>query len=147
MNSPKNRITLLAASLLIFATASWTYSADPAAAAAHGNKGNELAQAAKYDEAIVEFTKAIELAPTNPVVYDRRGFAYYNLRKYDEAIKDYTASIEKKPDNPLTFNRRADSYYAMGNYAPALADLEAALKLKPDDFDTTQKLGVVRAKL
>ena len=35
----------------------------------------------------------------------------------------------------------------MGNYAPALADLEAALKLKPDDFDTTQKLGVVRAKL
>src|SRR5205085_1151018 len=75
----------------------------------------------KFDEALVDYNKAVELAPTNPVVYDRRGFAYYNLRKYDEAIKDYTASIEKKPDNPLTFNRRADSYYAMGNYAPALA--------------------------
>ena len=28
-----------------------------------------------------------------------------------------------------------------------VADLEAALKMKPDDFDTTQKLQVVRAKM
>jgi hypothetical protein len=35
----------------------------------------------------------------------------------------------------------------MNQFGPALADIEAALKLKPDDFDTTQKLAVVKAKL
>jgi hypothetical protein len=32
-------------------------------------------------------------------------------------------------------------------FAKAAADLEAALKLKPDDFDTTQRMAFVQAKL
>src|SRR5207237_879822 len=146
-NIQKNSCRALAASVLLFATANWSYSADPAAAAVHGNKGNDLAQAAKYDEAIVEFTKAIELSPADSRLYNDRGRVSRAMAKYEDAIKDYSASIEKKPDNPLTFNRRADSYYATGQYPQALADLEAALKLKPDDFDTNQKLQVVKAKM
>ena len=32
-------------------------------------------------------------------------------------------------------------------FAQAVPDLETALKLKPDDFDTTQRLEYVKAKL
>src|SRR5438045_6927122 len=106
MNSPKNRITLLAASLLIFATAHWAYSADPAAAAAHGNKGNELAQAAKYDEAIVEFTKAIELSPSDPRLYNDRGRVYRAMAKYTEAMADFDKSVGLAPKSETGYIRR-----------------------------------------
>jgi tetratricopeptide (TPR) repeat protein len=52
-----------------------------------------------------------------------------------------------KPDNALTLNRRADAYVALGQFAKAVGDLDAALKLKPDDFDTTQRMAYVKAKL
>jgi hypothetical protein len=35
----------------------------------------------------------------------------------------------------------------MNDFAKALPDLQAALKLKPDDFDTTQRIQYVQAKL
>src|SRR6202030_3616382 len=97
MNSPKHSFTLLAASLLLFATARWTCGADPAAAAAHGNKGNELAQAAKYDEAVAEFTKAIELSPSDSRLYNDRGRVYRAMAKYTEAMADFDKAIQLAP--------------------------------------------------
>jgi len=35
----------------------------------------------------------------------------------------------------------------MGDFAKALPDLQAALKVKPDDFDITQRIQYVQAKL
>ena len=90
--------------------------------------------------------KAIELNPNNPVGYDRRGFAFYNLRKYDDAIPITPPALKRSRTTSLTFSRRADTYVAMNQFTQAVPDLEAALKLKPDDFDTTQNLPYVQAK-
>src|SRR2546423_13559529 len=103
MNIPKTRITSLAAGLLIFASASWSYGADPAAAAAHGNKGNELAQAAKYDEAIAEFTKAIELSSSDPRLYNDRGRVYRAMSKFPEAMADFDKATQLAPKSEAGF--------------------------------------------
>src|SRR5438105_10202829 len=109
MNSPKNRITLLAAGVLIFATATWTRAADPVAAAAHGNKGNELAQAAKYDEAIVEFTKAIELSSSDPRLYNDRGRVYRAMAKYTEAMADFDKAVTLAPKSDTGYIERGQT--------------------------------------
>jgi hypothetical protein len=55
-----------------------------------------------WDEAIAEFTKAIELDPHNPWTYHNRGKAYHNKNLYNLAIADYEKAIDKamqlKPD-------------------------------------------------
>ena len=89
MNMTKNRFIGLAAGLLLLATTPFTYADNKADAAAHGNKGNELAQAAKYDEAIVEFTKAIELSPKDERLYADRGRVYRAAAKLPEAMADF----------------------------------------------------------
>src|SRR6266480_547792 len=108
MNSPTNRITILAASLLLLATVN-SYGADPVAAAAHGNKGNELAQAAKYDEAIVEFTKAIELSASDPRLYNDRGRVYRAMAKYTEAMADFDKSVGLAPKSETGYLERGQT--------------------------------------
>src|SRR3954471_17328900 len=122
MNSLKNRITLLGGSLLIFATASWTYGADPTGAAAHGNKGNELAQAAKYDEAIVEFTKAIELSPGDSRLYNDRGRVYRAMAKFTEAMADFDKGIKLSPKSESGYIERGQTEMAQNQYDAALVD-------------------------
>ena len=110
-------------------------------------RGQVLMIQNQFDAALVDYNKAVELNPNNPVCYDRRGFVFYNLKKFEDAIKDYTTSIEKKADNPVIFSRRADAYVAMNQFAQAKTDLETSLTLRPGDFDTTQRLQFVQAKL
>ena len=52
----------------------------------------------KYDEAIADYTKAIELKPADADAYRNRGITYNILQKYEEAIKDWKKAIELKPD-------------------------------------------------
>ena len=55
----------------------------------------------KYEEAISDFTKAIELNQEYAYAYNNRGYAYYNLGKNEEAISDLTKAIELNPDFEL----------------------------------------------
>src|SRR5256714_13927003 len=112
MNNPKNSIASLAATVLLLATAHWTCAADPVQAAAHGNKGNELAQAAKYDEAIVEFTKAIELSSSDPRLYNDRGRVYRAMSKFPEAMADFDKATQLAPKSETGFIERGQTEMA-----------------------------------
>ena len=60
-------------------------------------RGNAYNALKKYEEAIADYTKAIELAPKDANNYRARGSAYSNLKKYPEAFADYTKAIELDP--------------------------------------------------
>src|SRR5438034_5522674 len=126
MNIAKNSLTFLAASLL-FATAPWICGADPAAAAAHGNKGHELSQAAKYDEAIAEYTKAIELNPIDVRLYVDRGLVYRTAGKIPEAMADFTKAIELGPKNELGYVERGRRELGQNQFDHALTALTTGI--------------------
>src|SRR5215204_1440714 len=64
----------------------------------HNNRGVEYADTKRdYDEAIREYTKAIELNPQFAEAYYNRGIAYSDKKEYDAAIQDYTKAIELNP--------------------------------------------------
>jgi len=58
------------------------------------NSAVEKKQLGYLEEAIADYTKAIELDPEYVWAYNNRGFAKKNLGQYQEAIADFTKAIK-----------------------------------------------------
>jgi tetratricopeptide (TPR) repeat protein len=70
-------------------------------AQAYVNRGFRYDELGRFDEAIADFTAAIELEPDNTdilaLAYAVRGFGYDELGRVDEAIADWTVVIGLLP--------------------------------------------------
>ena len=84
--------------------------------------GMEFVDNLKYDDAVVQFTSAIGLEPSNPDYYYARGQAYEKLSKYAEAKADYEKSLVFAPKN-------VDAMISLGAVCNKLGNYEEALKL------------------
>jgi len=84
--------------------------------------GMELIENLKYEDAIVQFTSAIGLEPSNPDFYYARGQAYEKLLKYTEAKDDYEKAIVFAPKN-------VDAIISLGVICNKTGNFEEALKL------------------
>lgn len=67
--------------------------------ACHSNRSICFLKLGKYDEAIKECTKALELNPSYLKALVRRGEAHEKLEHYDEAIADMKKILELDPSN------------------------------------------------
>ena len=101
----------------------------------------------KYDEAIEDYNKAIELAPDNAKIYDERGLIYDKLEKYDEAINDFTKAIQIAPNSSKFYRSRGSSYGALGKYDEAIGDFTKAIQLDPNDKESYKRRASVYALL
>mmetsp|Transcript_8714 Transcript_8714/g.26199 ORF Transcript_8714/g.26199 Transcript_8714/m.26199 type:complete len:299 (-) Transcript_8714:195-1091(-) len=94
-------------------------------AAAWSNRGNCRTSQGRFDEAIADFNKAIDLAPNEPDPYLGRGVAFEGLRKYEDALKDYETANEKSrsrygQEDPVTYNNRGNAYGGLGQWDKAV---------------------------
>jgi tetratricopeptide (TPR) repeat protein len=103
-------------------------------AIALGNRGAAYKVTGRYDEAIADFTLAIELDPDNSQYYCQRGDARLRTNANSEAVDDYTVAIRQSPRLLWGYHGRGQAYLAMGNGEAALADLNQAVRLKPEAF-------------
>ena len=78
------------------------------------------------DLAIENYTKAIELSPDDPNVYNNRGAAYFSKGEVKRAIEDYSAVIELKPDHPNSYYNRAEALLHLKEWDKAKEDLITA---------------------
>ena len=96
----------------------------------HMIKGNGYFGQSQWDEAITEYSKAIELNPRLVEAYENRGMAYENGKDPDKAIIDYTKVVELDPSNAFNYVRRAlVYYYAKQKYQETIVDCSAAIDL------------------
>lgn len=93
--------------------------------------GNRSLIAGKYDEAIANYTKAIELDPNFAGAYCNRAIAYHQLKKYDLAIADFSKAIELKPNFAMGYCLRESSYRTLGRNDLAEEDRKMWLKIDP----------------
>ncbi|MFB5568867.1 tetratricopeptide repeat protein, partial [Bacillus cereus] len=63
---------------------------------AYNNRGNALKSKGNVEEAIRDYTKAIELKSDYAFAYNNRGNALKSKGNVEEAIRDYTKAIELK---------------------------------------------------
>ena len=86
---------------------------------AHYYKYADLySQAGRYDLAVVNYTKVIELQPDYAPAYHGRGRAYYKQKNYDKAIADYNKAIELSLNDAPIYVSRGDTYGMKKDYAP-----------------------------
>ena len=94
-------------------------------------RGAESDQRGQYSEAIVNFTKAIELKPDYAEAYYARGHVYGKQGEYDQAIANLTKAIELKPDYAQFYYFRGLTYSGQGEHDQAIQDFTKAIELNP----------------
>jgi tetratricopeptide (TPR) repeat protein len=82
---------------------------------------------------VTDYTRAIELEPTNPIYLSDRAWTYLRLERYDEALADYSRSIEITPEEASGLIDRAFAYNDMQRYDEALIDADRAIQLWPNE--------------
>ena len=83
-----------------------------------------------YEDAIEDYTKAIEIEPNSVFAYRLRGDSKSKLGDYQGASDDYTKAIEIFPNKAYLYNYRAESKRKLGDNEGADEDDRKAEKLK-----------------
>ncbi len=84
----------------------------------------------KYQDAIEDLDKAIELDPKLKNAYYGRGDVKYALGNFQDAIEDYNKAIELMPDYAKAYYGRGATNLDLHNYIKAIKDFWLFLMLK-----------------
>ncbi|KAJ0962077.1 hypothetical protein J5N97_029905 [Dioscorea zingiberensis] len=96
-------------------------------------KGNAAFSAGRFDEAIAHFTTAIELSPTNHVLFSNRSAAYASLGRFADALSDALKTVELKPDWSKGYSRLGAANVGLGSFNDAIAAYKKGLELDPNN--------------
>jgi serine/threonine protein kinase/WD40 repeat protein/tetratricopeptide (TPR) repeat protein len=104
--------------------------ADPFDAGAHFRLAQMTTDPAA---AIAHYTAALAFAPDQPLAYENRAVAAFELERWAQVIADMDQVLKDCPDRPLALHYRARAHRQLGNHAKAIADLTAVLPAYPYD--------------
>ena len=94
----------------------------------YADKGDVHTAMGRLDDAIADYSKAIELDHEYYYGYANRGMVYYHQKKYTSAMDDFSKAIELKPEylSPFYFRGKIKVLQS-GSYQAASEDLEKVL--------------------
>lgn len=119
---------------------------NPKAEQAYNNRGRILIAEKKFDEALVDITKALELEPNLSQAYNNLGIIYNSKNKKAETIRAFDKSLELSPNMTSTRINRAIYYTEAGEYNKAINDLTQCIKQEPMNEESYRLLGIAYAK-
>jgi adenylate cyclase len=105
----------------------------PNNATAHQWYGNgPLDSLGRFDQAIAETKRAVELDPLSPIINTDRAYPLYYARRYDEAMAQAKKAIELDPAFFYSRQILGMVLQAKGDLAGAIAEFEKARQLSGD---------------
>ena len=136
----------------------------PMNARARLNRGVFFLKKDRYDLAIHDFNKAIELLPSFTTAYSNRGIAYFYLNEYHKSLSDFnkaletdgqnikkyfelnksyyrTAKLDMEVKNASVYLNRANVYVKLDSFSLALDDLLKLKNLIPESIEIYMKIG------
>ncbi|MCX6302584.1 MAG: tetratricopeptide repeat protein [Bacteroidia bacterium] len=97
--------------------------------------GNDFVESLKYEDALVQYTSAIGIEPSNPDYYYARGMAYKSLVKYNEAKSDFEKVLVFAPKSVEALIGLGAVCNKMGVFEEALKSLNRASSLDKRNGD------------
>ncbi|KAF9973460.1 Hsp90 cochaperone [Actinomortierella ambigua] len=94
-------------------------------------QGNKLFLAKDYSAAIDAFSKAIDLDPSNHVLYSNRSACYASLKEYQKALEDGEKTVSLNASWAKGYGRKAAALYGLGRLPEAEKTYEEGLKIEP----------------
>ena len=106
----------------------------------------------KFESAIENITKSIDLKKDWDISYFYRAVAYHSLENYDEAMLDYTKVIQINPKMTDAYYNRARITLSRKDIQnpdikKAISDLEKAVELDENFADALYALATAHKKL
>ncbi|KAL1493372.1 hypothetical protein ABEB36_011438 [Hypothenemus hampei] len=113
----------------------------------HKTKGNEHMKNSMYQEAIDEYTKAIELNPYNAIYFCNRAAAFTRLNKDNEAIQDCKEAIKLHPTYGKAHGRLGIAYSNLNKFDLAVESYKNAMLYDPDNSIYEANLQIAQERL
>ncbi|UZO14961.1 uncharacterized protein OCT59_006402 [Rhizophagus irregularis] len=95
--------------------------------------GEILKNLGKYGEAVIYFTKAINIDPENIHNLNKRAIAYFVLQEYDKALLDVDKVVQLDSSNNLAYYYKGLTYYSIGNIKNAITSFKKCVELDSND--------------
>jgi tetratricopeptide (TPR) repeat protein len=106
-------------------------------------QGQSYQKQGRFNEALMEFNKIIELRPHIIIGYFSRGCLYLQEDRWDEAIADLNQAMRIDPTDPLIRFNRGNAYIGKKQYDKAWEDMQKAMdmgfKVKPEILENLKK--------
>lgn len=99
----------------------------------------------RWDDAISDASRAIELAPEQPHPWGARGRAYAGKREFERAFADLTRALElasDETDRRNLYNERGNAYFSARQYEKAVKDYAQAVQIDPTFAKGWNNLGI-----
>jgi tetratricopeptide (TPR) repeat protein len=104
-------------------------------------QGNSFYISNQYEEAIMAYTKALDINQRIAEVYYNRGLAWPRKRNHDRAIADLNKALKINPIYADAYNIRGIAWVMKGDHDRAIADFNRALEINPLDAVVYNKRG------
>ncbi len=101
-------------------------------------KAIALWEKGKYNDpekAMEYLSESIRIDAYNPVSYNNRGVAYYNLGRRQPAIDDFNHALLLDNNYADAYNNRGVAYFEMHQYHQAINDYNEVIRLTPQRVD------------
>jgi tetratricopeptide (TPR) repeat protein len=106
---------------------------DPNSVVAHEVAGEIDESMHNYDGALVEYKKAIDLAPNQPEPHIHMANAFWSIAKWESAKSEFEAGLVHDPNNCMAHWKLGNAILeANGDASEALSHLNKAVTLCPD---------------
>jgi tetratricopeptide (TPR) repeat protein len=112
-----------------------------AAAKAYFDRGYDQYEHGQYEEAIRNFTLALNVDPDAYLAYYNRGLAQNKLGNYDAAIADFTRTLIIDHTYVYAVYARALAKYKKGDFDGSIADSNDAIHMNPSYMDAYYNRG------
>jgi tetratricopeptide (TPR) repeat protein len=121
---------------------------EPNAPDAYYNRGCAFHKSKKYQEAIMDFSKAINLdKQTHVAAYFSRGVTKGELGDHQGAIADYNKALELNPHFVEAYYNRGLTKKKLKDYNGAILDYNKAIELNPNYVDAYNNRGSSKLSL
>eukprot|EP00929_Paragymnodinium_shiwhaense_P024271 TRINITY_DN14992_c0_g1_i2.p1 TRINITY_DN14992_c0_g1~~TRINITY_DN14992_c0_g1_i2.p1 ORF type:complete len:295 (-),score=45.34 TRINITY_DN14992_c0_g1_i2:17-901(-) len=91
------------------------------------NRGNSRARQGRFQEALADYGKSIEIAPYAVNGYLNRGITYESLGKFDAALADYDKALSIDITDSVVWNNRANTLLGLRRWEEASDAAKTAL--------------------
>jgi serine/threonine protein kinase/cytochrome c-type biogenesis protein CcmH/NrfG len=98
----------------------------------HYNLGEYYMGRQMYDEAIIEFNKALELDPKFGPALNWLAYSYIYKKDFDRALGYFQKYASVSPGDANPYDSMGELYFNMGKLGQAIEKYAEAIKIKPD---------------
>jgi len=114
---------------------------------AYTNRGGIQQRQGKFEAAIEDFEKAVEIKPDNPQLHFTLGQLNQRINKYNDAVMHYANAIKYNPQYSEAYGNRAALYQLQGKNEAAAKDFKQITTLDPHSPHAYRERGKLLFRL